>query len=248
VTSFHSSNAGNRTSTRRLLLKLSGESLCGPGGFGIDPDELGLISGELGSAAKAGARIALVIGGGNIIRGAELARGGQIERATADHLGMLGTIMNALALRDRLERDGTPAAVMSALAVRGVAEVFDRRGGIEILESGRVLILAGGTGNPYFTTDSCAALRAAELGCDEMLKATKVDGVYDADPVKNPGATRFETLSLTEALERGLGVMDHAAAAICRDAGIPVRVFAFKEPGNIRRVVEGGSVGTLVTP
>lgn len=231
----------------RVLLKLSGEAFCKPGGFGIDTEELGVIASEVKSAASAGAQVAVVVGGGNIIRGAELARTGDIQQATADYMGMLGTVMNAVALKEKLNQIGVDSRVMSALDIRAMAEPFIRGRAIRHLEKGRVVILAAGTGNPFFTTDTCAALRATELHCDVLLKATKVDGVYTADPKKDPTATRYDRLTFAEALAKQLRIMDMTALAMCQEQNIPVLVFDFKRPGNIRRVVEGEPIGTLVT-
>lgn len=230
----------------RVLLKLSGESFCRPGKGGIDAHELGVIAGEIAEARASGAEIAVVVGGGNFVRGAELAERGDIVRATADYMGMLGTIINALALKDKLESMEIPARVLSALEIRSVAEPFIRGRAIRHLEKGRVVILAAGTGNPFFTTDTCAALRATELGCSALLKATKVDGVYTADPEKDPAATRFETLTFDDALSRRLRIMDTAAFAMCQEHGIPIVVFDFKKKGNIAKVVKGQRIGTLV--
>jgi uridylate kinase len=232
---------------KRLLLKLSGEAFCKPGVGGIDPGELALIAGEIADARVQGAEIAVVVGGGNFVRGAELAERGDIVRATADYMGMLGTIINALALKDKLETMGVPARVLSALDIRSVAEPFIRGRAVRHLEKGRVVVLAAGTGNPFFTTDTCAALRATELGCSALLKATKVDGIYDADPKKNPDAKRFESLTFAEALEKRLGVLDTAAFAMCQEHDIPIVVFDFKKSGNIGRVVAGEPIGTLVS-
>ncbi len=232
---------------KRILLKLSGEAFAKPGSFGIDPEELGLIAEEVKQAATVGAQIAVVVGGGNIIRGATLAKSGDIHPASADYMGMLGTVMNAVALREKLIRIGVDARVLSAIEIRALAEPFIRGRAIRHLEKGRVVILAAGTGNPYFTTDTCAALRATELECDELLKATKVDGVYTADPMKDPTATRYDRLTYATALEKELAVMDLTALAMCSQRGIPLRVFDFKKRGNIRRVVEGEHIGTLVT-
>jgi len=231
----------------RVLLKLSGEAFCAPGGFGIDTEELAVIASEVRSAAATGVQVAVVVGGGNIIRGAELAKSGDIQQATADYMGMLGTVMNAVALREKLVQIGIDARVLSALDIRALAEPFIRGRAIRHLEKGRVVILAAGTGNPFFTTDTCAALRATELHCDALLKATKVDGVYTADPKKDPTATRYEHLTFAEALSKGLRIMDMTALAMCQEQNIPVLVFDFKQPGNIRRVIEGESIGTLVT-
>ncbi len=231
---------------RRVLVKLSGEAFCAPGGFGVEPDELGIIAEEIRSATSLGTELAVVVGGGNIIRGAELARDGHIEQATADYMGMLGTIINALALKERLRSLGVDSRVMTAFEVRSVAEPFIRGRAIRHLEKGRVVILGGGTGNPFFTTDTAAALRARELECDVLLKATKVDGVYDDDPLKNPDATRFDEITFAEALRRNLGIMDLTALAMCQEHHVPVIVFDFKRPGNIARVIGGERVGTLV--
>lgn len=232
---------------QRILLKLSGEAFCGPEGFGIDPKRLSLIANEIKQAAKLGAQLAVVVGGGNIIRGATLAEQGDIEQGTADYMGMLGTVMNGMALREKLVSLGVDSRVMSALDIRSVAEPFIKNRAIRHLEKGRVVVLVAGTGNPFFTTDTCAALRATELGCSLLLKATKVDGVYTADPKTDPNATRYERLSFNEALEKGLAVMDVTAFAMCRERNIPIRVFQFEEPGNIAKVVSGASIGTLVT-
>jgi uridylate kinase len=237
---------GKRPQFRRALLKLSGEAFAKPGAFGIDAEELGLIASEVASAARLGVQLAVVVGGGNIIRGAQLASAGHIEQATADYMGMLGTVINALALREKLLTLGIDSRVLSALEVRSVAEPFIRGRALRHLEKGRVVILAAGTGNPFFTTDTCASLRARELECEVLLKATKVDGVYDSDPRKNPAAKRFETLTFSDAINRQLGVMDITAMAMCREHNIPVVVFDFKTPGNIRRVVGGERIGTIV--
>lgn len=236
-----------RAKPGRVLLKLSGEAFCKPGGFGIDTRELGIIADEILDATKAGAQIAVVVGGGNIIRGAELAKSGDIQQATADYMGMLGTVMNGAALKEKLDSIGIDSRVMSALDIRAVAEPFIRNRAIRHLNKGRVIILAAGTGNPFFTTDTCAALRATELDCDVLLKATKVDGVYTADPNKDPTATRYASLSFSEALDKQLGVMDMTALAMCQERKIPVLVFDFKNRGNIRRVIEGEEIGTLLT-
>jgi len=236
-----------RTPPKRVLLKLSGEAFCSPGGFGIDTKELGIIANEVLDATKAGAQLAIVVGGGNIIRGAELAKSGDIDQATADYMGMLGTVMNAAALKEKLDSIGVDSRVLSALDIRAIAEPFIRSRAIRHLEKGRVIILAAGTGNPFFTTDTCAALRATELDCDVLLKATKVDGVYSADPNKDPTATRYTTLTFTEAIEKQLGVMDMTALTMCQQQQIPVLVFDFKNLGNIRRVIQGEEIGTLLT-
>jgi uridylate kinase len=232
---------------RRVVLKVSGESFAPAGQFGIDPDELGLMAGEIRDAAQLGTQVAVVVGGGNIIRGAVLAERGQIDQATADYLGMLGTVINAVALREALEKMGQPARVLSAIALQAVAEPFIRARAIRHLEKGRVVILAAGTGNPFFTTDTCAALRGAELAADILLKATKVDGVYDSDPKKNPKAKRYDRLTFTEAMNRNLKVMDMTAFSMCLEHALPVVVFDFKTPGNIKRVIAGENVGTRIT-
>ena len=237
----------NRPKPSRVLLKLSGESFCAPGGFGIDTKELGSIASEVKSAAQTGTQIAVVVGGGNIIRGAELAQSGDIQQATADYMGMLGTVMNAVALKEKLDSIGIDSRVMSALDIRAVAEPFIRGRAIRHLEKGRVVILAAGTGNPFFTTDTCASLRATELDCEILLKATKVDGVYTADPHKDPTATRYDSLTFSEAIDKQLGVMDMTALTMCRERNIPLLVFDFKIPGNIRKVIEGEPIGTLLT-
>jgi len=232
---------------RRVVLKVSGESFAKPGEFGIDAGELALMAGEIRDASNLGTQVAVVVGGGNIIRGAELAERGQIDQATADYMGMLGTVINAVALREALEKLGQPARVMSAIALQAVAEPFIRARAIRHLEKGRVIILAAGTGNPFFTTDTCASLRGTELNADILLKATKVDGVYDSDPKKNPKATRYARLTFAEALEKQLRVMDLTALSMCMEHDLPVKVFDFKTPGNIRRVVEGAEIGTLIS-
>lgn len=231
----------------RVLLKLSGEAFCAPGGFGVDPPELEVIAREVREAASLGAELAVVVGGGNIIRGAQLAEAGHIHRATADYMGMLGTIINALALKEKLLTLDVDARVMSAIEVRAVAEPFIRGRALRHMEKGRVVILAAGTGNPFFTTDTCAALRATELECDILLKATKVDGVYTADPKIDPSAQRYDTLTFTEAIEKNLKIMDMTALTMCRENGIPVLVFDFKKPGNIAKAITGQPVGTIVS-
>jgi uridylate kinase len=236
----------NPPKRRRILLKLSGEAFCKPGGFGIDPGELDWIAQEIKQATLAGARLAVVVGGGNIVRGAELAAQGHIAQATADHMGMLGTVINALALKEKLISIDVDCRVMSAIEIRAVAESFIRGRALRHMDKGRVIILAAGTGNPFFTTDTCAALRATELECDILLKATKVDGVYSADPKKDPAAVRFDSLTFADAMTRKLRVMDMTALAMCGEHGIPVIVFDYKKRGNIARVVQGENIGTLL--
>jgi uridylate kinase len=231
----------------RVILKISGESFTKPGEFGIDPEELSLIASEIVDASALGTQVAIVVGGGNIIRGSALAEQGQIHQSNADYMGMLGTVINAMALREAVESHGQPARLMSAIDIPAVAEPFIRARALRHFEKGRVLILAAGTGNPFFTTDTCAALRGAELGADVVLKATKVDGVYTADPKKNADAKRYDKLTFGEAIEKQLGVMDLTALTMCMEHNLPVVVFDFKVKGNIRRVVTGERVGTLVT-
>jgi len=220
----------------RILLKLSGEVLGGEGGFGISPEAV------QGMAEQ----IVVVIGGGNIYRGLGAAERG-IERATGDYMGMLATIINSLALQDALEKIGAPTRVQSAIAMSQIAEPFIRRRAVRHLEKGRVVIFGGGTGNPYFSTDTAAALRANEIGAEVVLKATKVDGIYDSDPKKNPKAQRFEKITYIEALQRQLKVMDSTAFSLCMDNKMPIIVFDFFKPHNLKRVVLGEKVGTLVT-
>jgi len=230
---------------RRILLKLSGEALMGNAEYGIDPVVIGRIAGEIHELASLGLQIGVVVGGGNIFRGAGLAQGG-MDRVTGDHMGMLATVINALAIQDALEKHGTPCRVMSALKVNQVCEDYIRRRAVRHLEKGRVVVFAAGTGNPFFTTDSAASLRAIEMGAEVMLKATQVDGVYTDDPKKNPEATRYERISYDEAINKKLAVMDATALVLCRDQGMPVRVFDLHAPGNLKRVVAGENVGTLV--
>ena len=231
---------------RRVLLKLSGEAFCKPGGFGIDGSELQLIAQELAAAATIGTQMAVVVGGGNIFRGAELAHEGHIPQASADYMGMLGTVINGLALKETLEVIGQPARLLSAMNLTAVAESFIRGRAIRHLEKGRIVIFAAGTGNPFFTTDTAAALRATEIEADALLKATKVDGIYDKDPHKHPDAVRYETLSFQEAIDRQLKVMDLAAFSMCMDHDIPIVVFNMKTPGHIASVVHGKPLGTKV--
>ena len=230
---------------RRVLLKLSGEALMGDEDYGIDPKVLNRLAREVIEASDAGAEIALVIGGGNIFRGAGLAAGG-MDRVTGDHMGMLATVINALAMQDALEKLGGKARVMSALKVNDVCEDYIRRRAIRHLEKRRLVIFAAGTGNPFFTTDSAAALRAIEIGADLLLKATKVDGVYDKDPKKYPDAVKLDTLTYDEVISRNLQVMDTAAFALCRDARLPLRIFDMAEPGVLLRILRGEPIGTLV--
>lgn len=230
---------------RRVLLKLSGEALMGDEDYGIDPKVIHRLAAEVIEAQAAGAEVALVIGGGNIFRGAGLAAGG-MDRVTGDQMGMLATVINALAMQDALEKLGAKVRVMSAIKINDVCEDYIRRRAIRHLEKGRITIFAAGTGNPFFTTDSGAALRAIEIGADLLLKATKVDGVYDSDPKKNPDATRFDRLSYDEVLGRDLQVMDTAAFALARDSDLPLRIFDMEQPGQLLRILMGEPIGTLV--
>jgi len=230
---------------KRILLKLSGEALMGEDAYGINPAMIDRIVAEIKEVSAMGVQIGVVIGGGNIFRGIAPSAVG-MDRATADYMGMLATIMNALALGDALRRAGVPARVQSALRIDQVVEPYIRGRAIRHLEEGRVVIFAAGTGNPFFTTDTAAALRGAEIGAQVVLKATKVDGVYTADPKKDPQATRYTKLSFDEAINRNLGIMDATAFALCRDQKLPVRVFSIIKHGALRRVVMGEDEGTLV--
>ncbi|MEP7106214.1 MAG: UMP kinase [Chloroflexota bacterium] len=241
--------AGNgaveRPRYRRVLLKLSGEALGGPRDEGIDYDVVRAIASQIKGVHERGVEVAVVIGGGNFVRGARAAERG-IDRATADYMGMLATVINALALQDALENMGRPARTMTAIQMPQVAEPYIRRRAVRHLEKGRVVILAAGTGNPYFTTDTTAALRAVEIEAEVILKATKVDGVYTADPVTHPGAQKFDQLDYLEVLNRGIEVMDNTALTLCMDNGVPIIVFDLLKEGNIERVILGQKIGTLV--
>jgi uridylate kinase len=217
----------------------------GDGAYGIDPNVIGRLAGEVRNLSGAGIQLAVVIGGGNIFRGAGLAQGG-IDRVTGDHMGMLATVMNSLAMQDALERLGVRTRVMSALKINQVCEDYIRRRAVRHLEKGRVAIFAAGTGNPFFTTDSAASLRAVEIGADLLIKATKVDGVYSADPIKDPGAVFYDRLTYNRALREDLKVMDATAIVLCRDNGIPMRVMNIYEPGALMRLVDGEEIGSLV--
>jgi uridylate kinase len=230
---------------RRILLKLSGEALMGDGDFGIDPKVMGRLAGESRDLVAAGVQLALVIGGGNIFRGAGLASGG-MDRVTGDHMGMLATVMNALAMQDALVKLGVPARVMSALSMPAVCEDYSAREARRHLEEGRVTLFAAGTGNPYFTTDSAASLRAVEIRADCLIKATMVDGVYSADPKKDSNALFYPRLTYNRALREGLAVMDATAIVLCRDNGMPLRVMKMNEPGALMRLIRGEPVGSLV--
>ncbi len=230
---------------RRILLKLSGQSLAGPNGFGIHTPTLRQDAGEIAKMAGEGHQVAIVIGAGNIFRGVSGAAEG-MDRATADQMGMLATVINCLALGNALEQEGSSARVLSAVPVGGIVDAFRRGRAIGSMDDGNIVILAAGTGNPYFTTDTAAALRAGEIGADVLVKATRVDGVYDKDPEKFDDAERFDELSYDEVIRRGLGVMDMAAFLICRDNRIPILVLDLHESGNIGRAAKGERVGTLV--
>jgi uridylate kinase len=233
-------------SYRRVLLKLSGEALMGQGGYGIDPATLDQVAREIVMATELGVEMGIVVGGGNIFRGLSgSARG--MDRASADYLGMLATVMNAVALSEQLEKHGVVTRVLSAITISELAEPYIRRRAMRHLEKGRICIFAAGTGNPFFTTDTAAALRAMEIGAQVLLKGTKVAGVYDKDPVKHRDARRYYRVSFTEALEKDLGVMDATAFALCRDNDLPIVVFDMNTPGNIREVVRGADIGTLIT-
>lgn len=232
---------------KRVILKISGESFSKEGASGINPDELTTIARQIADAARFGTEIAVVVGGGNIIRGAELSSRIGIPQATADYMGMLSTVINALALKEALEQQGQPARVMSALDVESVAEPFIRARALRHFEKGRVLILAAGTGNPFFTTDTCASLRAIELEADILLKATKVDGIYSSDPMKDKNATKYDSITFTDAMNKQLGVMDLTALSMCMEHKLPIIVFNFKTDGNICKVVGGEQIGTIVT-
>ena len=230
----------------RILLKLSGEALMGDRPFGIDPDVVARIADEIREVHELGVETAIVVGGGNIIRGLAAAAQG-IDRVAGDHMGLLATVINGLAMQDALEKRHVPNRLMSAVEVRQIAEPFIRRRAVRHLEKGRVVLFSGGTGNPFFTTDSAAALRANEIKADVLLKATRVDGVYDANPERDPKANFLRTLSYRDALQSGLQVMDAAAIALCMDNGMPIKVFNLRVRGNIVRVVTGEDIGSLVS-
>lgn len=239
-------NTSGKPIYRRILLKLSGEALQGDHLFGLDAGKLARIAQEISTVVQLGVQVALVVGGGNLIRGADLCAGG-FDRISADQMGMLATVINGLALRDALERKNIPATLMSALAVASVASQYDRYIAQEKLEEGRVVIFSAGTGNPLVTTDSAAALRGIEIGADVVLKATKVEGVYDDDPIKNPKAERYEQLSYEEVITKRLGVMDLTAILLCQDHDLPLRVFNMNKPGALKRIMLGEEVGTLIS-
>jgi len=229
----------------RILLKVSGEALMGQGQFGIDPAAVAGLAGEIASAKAQGHQLCLVVGGGNIFRGMAAAAQG-FDRATADYMGMLATVMNALALQNALESQGVDTRVLSAIPMASVSEPYIRRRALRHLEKGRIVLFAAGTGNPYFTTDTAAALRAAEMGCDALFKGTSVDGVYTADPKKDASASRYETVTFGRVLGDNLKVMDAAAVALCRDNNIPIVVFNIRQPGNLAQVLAGSGTATVV--
>jgi uridylate kinase len=231
---------------RRILLKLSGEALAGHRGYGIDPGTLGRIAVEIREVVALGVEMAVVIGGGNIFRGIAASAGG-MERATGDYMGMLATVINALALQDAVEKAGVATRVLSAIEMRAVAEPYIRRRAIRHLEKGRVVVFAAGTGNPFFTTDTAGALRAVEIGAEVILKATKVDGIYTADPAKDPQATKLPRIGYIEVLNRGLQVMDTTAISLCMENKLPIVVFDLTRRGNIGRIVMGEPVGSVVS-
>ena len=233
---------------KRVLLKISGEGFCPEGGFGIEAGELENIAQQCVDVAKTGVQLAVVVGGGNFIRGATFAEDGHIPRATADYMGMLATVLNAVALQETMEKLGQPTRVLSAISVYNVCEPFIRRRAVRHLEKGRSVILAAGTGKPFFTTDTCAALRATEVGADVLLKATKVDGIYDSDPKKNPNAKLYHSITYPEVLQKQLRVMDLTAITLAMERKIPLIVFNLKTPGNIARVLRGEKIGTKITP
>jgi uridylate kinase len=233
---------------KRVLLKISGEGFCEEGGFGIEAGQLDNIARQCVDVAKTGVELAIVVGGGNFIRGATFAEDGQIPRATADYMGMLATVLNAVALQETMEKMGQPTRVLSAISIYSVCEPFIRRRAVRHLEKGRTIILAAGTGNPFFTTDTCAALRATEIQADVLLKATKVDGIYSADPKKDKSAKLFRSITFEEVHRQQLRVMDLTAITLCMERKIPLVVFNLKVAGNIARVIRGEPVGTTIVP
>ncbi|MDO3379399.1 UMP kinase [Geoalkalibacter halelectricus] len=236
---------GEQPKYRRVLLKLSGEALAGNQGYGIDPEVLSAIAAEVKEVVNLGIQLALVIGGGNIFRGVAAASKG-MDRASADYMGMLATVMNSLALQDAMEQAGVVTRVLSAIEMREVAEPYIRRRAMRHLEKGRVVIFGAGTGNPYFTTDTAASLRAMEINAEIILKATKVDGIYSADPAKNKDAVKFISLTYLDVLKKGLQVMDATATSLCMDNDLPIMVFNLTVPGNIKRAIMGENIGTIV--
>ncbi|OGW38775.1 MAG: UMP kinase [Nitrospirae bacterium RBG_13_39_12] len=229
----------------RILLKISGEAMMGDKSYGIDPSTVDFMAKEIKEAISTGVQIAIVIGGGNIFRGVEASVKG-MERASADYMGMLATVINALALQNSLEKNDIPTRVQSAIEMKELTEPYIRRKAIRHLEKGRTVIFAAGTGNPYFTTDTAAALRAMEIGADVILKATKVDGIYSSDPVKDPTAKKYNTVTYIDVLKRGLSIMDSTAVSLCMDNNLPIVVFNLRGNGNIKRIIKGKKIGTLV--
>jgi uridylate kinase len=229
----------------RILLKISGEAMMGNKGYGIDYFTVDFIAKEIKEAVSRGVQVAVVIGGGNIFRGVEASVRG-IERASADYMGMLATVINALALQNALEKQDVPTRVQSAIEMKELAEPYIRRKAVRHLEKGRTVIFAAGTGNPYFTTDTAAALRAMEIGADVILKATKVDGIYTSDPMKNPNAKKYTKVTYIDVLKKGLSVMDSTAVSLCMDNNLPIVVFNLTEKGNVRKIIEGKKIGTIV--
>jgi uridylate kinase len=230
---------------RRILLKISGEAMMGDKAYGVDPSTIDFIAKEIKEAVSMGVEVAVVIGGGNIFRGVEASVKG-IERASADYMGMLATVINALALQNYLEKYGIPTRVQSAIEMKELAEPYIRRKAMRHLEKGRTVIFAAGTGNPYFTTDTAASLRAMEIGADVILKATKVDGIYSSDPMKDPAAKKYNTVTYIDVLKKGLSIMDSTAVSLCMDNNLPIVVFNLRNKGNIRKIIEGKNIGTLV--
>jgi uridylate kinase len=237
--------ANNSSKFKRILLKLSGEALMGEEDYGIDPKVINRIATEIHEIHEMGVEIGIVIGGGNIFRGAGLAKSG-IDRVTGDHMGMLATVMNSLALQNAIEKAGSKVRVMSAIQIHEVCEDYIRRKAIRHLEKGNIAVFAAGIGNPFFTTDSAASLRAIEIDAEIVLKATKVDGVYSADPVTNPNAVKYDELSYDDVIEKKLAVMDTAAVVLCRDQGMPLRIFNMGSSGALMKIIQGESIGTIV--
>jgi uridylate kinase len=235
----------NSLKYKRILLKLSGEALMGEEDYGIDPKVINRIAEEIHQIHQLGVQVGIVIGGGNIFRGAGLAKSG-IDRVTGDHMGMLATVMNSLALQNAIEKQGTKVRVMSAIQIHEVCEDYIRRRAIRHLEKGNITVFAAGIGNPFFTTDSAASLRAIEVNAEVVLKATKVDGVYSADPVKDNNAIKYDTLTYDEVIENKLAVMDTAAVVLCRDQGMPIRIFNMGQSGALMKIVKGENIGTIV--
>lgn len=236
---------GNKPAYKRVLLKLSGEALMGNGDYGIQPEVIARFASEISELSAQGVELGIVIGGGNIFRGAGLAASG-MDRVSGDHMGMLATVMNALALQDALEQKGSFCRVMSAIRINEVCEDYLRRRAIRHLEKGRIVIFAAGTGNPFFTTDSAASLRAVEIGADLLIKATQVDGVYSADPKKDPNAVRYDELSYDEVINKRLAVMDTTAVVMCQEQQMPLRIFDVHKEGNLTKLIYGENIGTLV--